>query len=143
MDLPRRHQGVLLSATRSCDESPKPAAGQAGGIERHLTAYLRGLFLVPADDRELDIPGAFMRRDAPAANAWKASELGHLPQHYYSHLMHAFQVVGCRHPDHGTRLVATAIYNRMVHNMHLIPEPRVTFERRLTEDRIASGNVVS
>lgn len=134
MELPLRQQGVMISAVRS---------NQRGGIERHLVAYLRFCFLNPADERELDVPGSFMRRDAPAADDWRPSELGHLPQHYYAHLMHAFQVVGYGHPDRHVRFVALTIYHMMVNNLHLMPEPHGTFERRLSEDRIAAGNVVS
>ena len=35
------------------------------------------------------------------------------------------------------------IYRKMVHNLHLNIETKEQFERRLSEDRIASGEVVS
>lgn len=70
-------------------------------------------------------------------------ELGHLPQHFYSHLMHAFEVVAYRHPTGATRSAAYCIYERMVHNMHLMVEPFRVFEHRLSHDRVAAGTVVS
>lgn len=136
--LPLRHQGVLCSAVRGCDEATKP-----GGIERHLQAYLRWTFMVPADARELDVPGAFMRTDAPDDDIWKPSALGHFPLHYFTHLMHAFQVVGYHHPVKETRSECRKIYNRMVHSLHLEPENKSMMDYRLTEDRFVAGTVVS
>jgi hypothetical protein len=138
-----RHQGVLLASVRNCDVSPKPLRAIDETIDRHLTAYLRWTFLVPADERELDVPGAFIRRDPPPPGRWKASELGHLPLHWYSHLMHAFQIVGIHHPDIDVRVVCTSIYTEMVRSLHLNPEYPGTMLVRLTEDRIAAGTVVS
>jgi hypothetical protein len=138
MELPLRHQGVLCSTLRGCDTATKP-----GGIERHLTAYLRWTFLNPADEREIDVPGAFMRSDAPEHGSWKPSEMGHFPQHYYAHLMHGFQIVGIHHPDHQTADECRTIYERMVWNLHLETEPAERMTERLTEDRFAAGTVVS
>lgn len=143
MELPLREQGVLLSAIRGCDTTEKPRVPGVGPIERHLSAYLRFLVLHPADVREVDIPGAFMRPDYPPSDSWKASEMGHLPQHYYSHLMHAFQVVGYEHPSFDIRTVCYGIYAKMVHNLHLNIETFGEFRMRLTEDRFISGKVVS
>jgi hypothetical protein len=136
--LPLRHQGVLCSAVRSCDTAAKP-----GGIERHLQAYLRFTFMVPADWREIYVPGAFMRPDPPVLDEWKASGLGHFPQHYYSHLMHAFQVVAAHTPDPAVMVACNQIYHKMVHNLHLEPELYAAMDLRLTEDRFISGTVVS
>ena len=136
--LPLRHQGVLCSAVRGCDEATKP-----GGVERHLCAYLRFTFMVPADPRELDVPGAFMRTDPPQDDEWKASALGHFPLHFVTHLMHAYQVVGAHHPDYVTRVACMGIYKKMVHSLHLMPEGSSAMDVRLTEDRFISGTVVS
>lgn len=137
MALPLRHQGVMISAVRGCDEATKP-----GGIERHLAAYLRWVILNPADEREVNIPGAFMRTDPPPAN-WKPSALGHFPLHYVMHIMHAFQVAGNHHPDYSIRSDCYNIYLAMVHSLHLSPEHPHDMDVRLTEDRIISGTVVS
>lgn len=142
-ELPIREQGVMLSAVRGCDTTAKPNAPGEGPIERHLVAFLRWTFLIPADDREVEYPGAFMRDSFPMRNQWKPSEMGHLPVHFYAHLMHAFQVVGNRHPELRIRQVGTDIYTRMVECLHLRTEPYPTYVRRLSEDRIATGTVVS
>lgn len=141
MELPLRHQGVLISATRGCDTTPKPLSSIQGPVERWLSSYLRWTFLNPADERELEYDGAFMSPNAP--HAWKASQLGHLPQHFYAHLMHAFQVVAVHHPNKVIAFECTIIYNKLVDNLHLLPEPTPLMEDRLTADRIERGTVVS
>jgi hypothetical protein len=138
MELPLRYQGTLLAAVRSCDVTPKRPYSEIG---RRLTAYLRWTFMVPADEREVDEAGAFMQSQPPFG--WKASDLGHFPEHWYSHLMHAFEVVGYECPDRVTRQECQRIYETLVYNLHLNPETREQMNARLTEDRIASGNIVS
>lgn len=151
MELPLREQGTLLTAVRGCDLAPKyPISaddtyvvenGRATGAERELTAYLRWCFMNPADIREVDIPGSFFQSVPP--RHWKASQFGHYPQHWYAHIMHAFEVIGWRHPDLSVRASALIIYRKFVHNLHLEPEIFEQFVKRLSEDRIASGTVVS
>lgn len=149
--MPLRFQGTLLTGIRGCDVAPKfipPKSevyvaenGRGMGAERELVAFLRFCVMNPADEREIDVPGAFFQSVPPAY--WKPSQFGHYPQHWYAHLMHSFEVVGYCNPN--TKLAGTArgIYIQLVHNLHLLPE---TFERmneRLTEDRIATNTVVS
>lgn len=151
MDLPLREQGTLLTGVRSCDVSPKVplcinekhgcSTGEASA-DRQLVAYLRWLIMVPADEREVDyMPGAFMQSEPPAD--WKPSQFGHYPLHWFSHVMHGFQIVGVRHPEPEIRHKAEQIYLRMVHSLHLNIESDEEMIFRLGEDRIASGTVVS
>src|SRR4051812_45559306 len=109
MELPLREQGTLLTAVRGCDLTPKlPLDSNA----RKLICCLRYRFLNPADEREVDAePGTFMSRQDPPD--FKFSELGHLPWHWLSHVMHAIEVVGYRHPDMRERRVWGTIYYRM------------------------------
>ncbi|KKK78193.1 hypothetical protein LCGC14_2846000, partial [marine sediment metagenome] len=124
----------------SIDERYGCSTGESSP-ERHLVAFLRHCVLHPADPREVDICGAWFQTKPP--DKWKPSQLGHYPQHWYSHLMHCFEVVGHMHPDDRLRMDANRIYARLVHNMHLIPETRDQMLERLTEDRMAKGTVVS
>lgn len=98
MELPIREQGTLLTAVRGCDDEPKQwtATGFADSPGRRLTAFIRYCFMVPADAREVDIPGAFFQSNPPPN--FKPSEFGHLPQHWYSHAMHALEVISYRSP---------------------------------------------
>lgn len=143
MLLPLREQGTLLTAVRGCDEEPKQwiTQGISDSKGRRLTAFIRWCFINPADPREVDIPGAFFQSKAPSP--FKPSEFGHLPQHWYSHVMHALEVIGWRHPSLDVRETAYNLYVAMVENLHLNPEGFNQFETRLNEDRIASGKVVS
>jgi hypothetical protein len=74
---------------------------------------------------------------------FKASEFGHLPQHWYSHAMHALEIIGYWHPLPEIRTQAYILYEKMVKNFHLNVETKSQQWDRLTEDRIAKGEVVS
>jgi len=150
MELQLREQGTLLTGIRGCDDAPKhpPTIVEQWGCstgecspERHLSAFLRYCVLNPADPREVDVPGAWFQSSPP--EDWKPSQLGHYPLHWYSHLMHCFEIVGYRHPDPPLAAKALGIYMRLVGNLHLNLETREQMERRLGEDRIAAGEVVS
>jgi hypothetical protein len=96
----------------------------------------------PADAREIGCEeGAFFMDKPP--ERFKPSEFGHLPQHWYSHVMHALEIIGYHHPDKNIRAVTFALYIAMVKNIHLNPETEDQLLNRLTEDRIAKGEVVS
>lgn len=150
MKLPLRAQGTLLTGVRGCDLAPKNptciderfgcSTGESS-VERHLVAFLRWCILHPADAREIDIPGAWFQSSPP--EKWKPSQFGHYPQHWYSHVMHCFEVVAYYHPLANVANDAYQIYLRLVHNMHLRPETREQMIERLTEDRIKNDTVVS
>lgn len=142
MKLPLRAQGTLMTCIRGCDLAPKPMHPETNWpTERALTAYLRWCILNPADPREVDVPGAFFQSRLP--KEWKPSLLEHYPLHWYSHIMHSFEVIGYMHFSAATRAEASAIYIRMVHALHLHPETKEEMVSRLTEDRIAAGAIVS
>lgn len=141
MELPLREQGTLLTVIRGCDLAPKPQDPNTETAERQLTAFLRWCILIPADPREVDTPGAFMRSRLP--EHWKPSQFGHYPLHWVLHMMHAAEVIGYRHPDTYVRTRVLKIYNRFVASLHLVAESRASMIDRLSEDRIAGGNIVS
>lgn len=139
VELPLREQGTLLTGVRGCDLTPKLPLDST---ERQLVAFLRWCFMVPADPRETDAePGAFFQSHPPYN--WKASELGHYPQHWVSHVLHCFEVIAWRHPNMNVRGDAWMIYEKIVESWHLKPENRNDMIDRLSEDRIAKGNIVS
>lgn len=150
MELPLRAQGTLLTGVRGCDLAPKSmeygvegrgcSTGESSP-ERHLVAFLRYCFMVPADPREVDVPGAFFQSKPPCD--WKPSMFGHYPQHWYSHVMHCFEVIAFEHPDANVAIMARYIYERLVYNMHLNGETQKQYDERMNEDRIANGTVVS
>lgn len=150
MELPLRAQGTLLTGIRGCDIAPKnPFAieeryGCSTGentVERELAAFLRFCVCNAADQREIDICGAWFKSTPPST--WKPSQLGHYPLHWYSHIMHCYEVVGYLHPDVRTAYHAFVVYKRLVASLHLNIETKEQMLERLTEDRIANNTVVS
>ena len=138
MELPLREQGTLMTAVRGCDLTPKyPLDSQ----ERQLVAAIRGAFMVPADPREMDVVGGFMRSSPPAN--FKPSCLGHYPHHWVMHVLHAVEVIAYRHPDTAVWYIWMPIYHSIVQSLHLNVETFEQFEQRMTEDRIAKDKVVS
>lgn len=144
MELPLRFQGTLLTAVRGCDDEAKQwvKTGVAYSPGRRLTAFIRYCFMNPADEREVDSEeGAFFMSSPP--EPFKASQFGHLPQHWYAHVMHALEIIAYYHPDVQAAWHANRLYLAMVRNLHLNPETKEQQWERLTEDRIATGTVVS
>ena len=141
MELPRREQGTLLTCVRGCDLTPK---FPLNSLERRLVSALRCAFMNPADVREVDRePGSFFSSEPPHPKTWKASELGHYPLHWFSHVMHSAEVIGYRHPDRDTAFLWECIYIKLAESLHLRPESKDAMIERLSEDRIAKGSVVS
>lgn len=144
MELPLRFQGTLLTAVRGCDEEAKSwvRTGVAFSQGRRITAFIRFCFMNPADPREIDYEeGAFFMSTPP--KPFKPSQFGHLPQHWYSHVMHALEVIAYHHPDVNISSQALLMYREMVHSFHLNVETKEEQWKRLTEDRIATETVVS
>jgi hypothetical protein len=94
----------------------------------------------PADPREVDMPGAWFQSTVPD---FKPSMFGHYPLHWYSHVMHCFEIVGTYHPVPRIAGEAEEVYERLVNGLHLNPEYDFQLKQRLTEDRIAADTVVS
>lgn len=144
MELPLRYQGTLLTAVRGCDNEPKQwtKTGVVYSPGRRLTAYIRWCFMNPADEREIDVEeGAFFMSTPP--DPLKPSDFGHLPQHWYAHVMHALEIIGRCHPNREVMVTSYEMYRKFVRALHLNPETDVQLYERLTEDRIAQGTVVS
>jgi hypothetical protein len=143
-ELPLRFQGTLLTAVRGCDDEPKSwtKTGVSFSQGRRITAYIRWCFMNPADSREVDAEeGAFFMSTPPVF--FKPSQFGHLPQHWYSHIMHSLEIIGYHHPNEKIRNQTLSLYSAMVHSFHLNIETKEQLWNRLTEDRIAKGEIVS
>ena len=57
--------------------------------------------------------------------------------------MHALEIIAYKHPSLGVQQMAFGCYNSMVKNLHLNPETEEQQWNRLTEDRVAKGEIVS
>lgn len=144
MELPLRYQGTLLTSVRGCDEEAKSwvRTGVAYSPGRRLTAFIRFCFMNPADPREIDYEeGSFFMSTPP--EPFKPSAFGHLPLHWYTHAMHALEIIGYCHPNKGIAYKAHILYVQMVRGLHLNIESQRQMEIRLTEDRIINRTVVS
>lgn len=67
-----------------------------------------------------------------------------LHSHYQVHAMHAFEIVGYKHPDPSVREFWRTMYERMAHAYHLWPETEEQMDRRLGDSEIdwrARGDV--
>jgi hypothetical protein len=74
----------------------------------------------------------------PLMNVVVDSYLCHLdaiPHHFQLHFMHAAEILGYKHPVSPTRQWWNAVYLRLVHDMHLYPEPESDMDLRLGDDR--------
>ncbi len=137
MELPLRHQGVLVAAVRGCDGAPKENSAKP------IVRALRYATMNPADEREVGMASAFM---APGFSEEELigflKDWDHYPIHFVQHLMHACQVIGYCSPIKGDALQFKKAYALMVYKLHLNPETPNEMHDRLTEDRIAKyGNV--
>lgn len=135
--LPIRHQGVLITALRGCDNAPKENSA------KNVLRALRYMVLNPADERELDFPSAFMLRELKAEHIVAfLKDWDHYPIHFVQHLMHAVEVIAYCHetPHHEPWY---GFYHRICHKLHVNPETPMQMEERLTEDRIAKYNAAN
>lgn len=141
MKLPLRHQGVLVTALRGCDLTPK---NPLDSLERRLTAAIRGYTLNAFDSREIGkVNGSFMSLTIPDAPRTRISAFEHYPLHYVIHLLHAFEVIAYKHPEMQISTQFLLLYCRLVQGLHLNIETEQEMDKRLCEDRIATGELAS
>lgn len=121
--IPLRMQSTLLLGLRGPDTHACPNV-------KKVQRWLRGLTFKPGNpDNVAEFMGGQperIREKGPTAK-----ELEFCSQHFYSHLMHALQVVGYKHPDEATAQLGYFLYRDMVELMHLESEVRAAFEERL------------
>lgn len=123
--IPIRMQSTLLLGLRGPDTHACPNL-------KTITRWLRGLTFKPGNPGNVN---EFMH-DTPARIIEKgpaAKELEFCSQHYYSHLMHAIEVVAYRHPDKNIRGMALYRFIDMCSAFHLPVESKDDFEKRLYE----------
>lgn len=141
--IPVMQQSVLFSGIRGMD----------GLAKRHpakmLVRFYRRCVLISAFDGAAltnpyaegggDFTGPSLER--PFVGQWPEAMTPHvdafvrardeMPLHYFTHMLHAFQIIGCHHPDQTIRDFWWGIYERMCHTLHLFPESPQQLNRRL------------
>lgn len=139
-------QTVLLTAIRGPDGLPK-----YGCVKMLLRWFRRCTLLSAMDGKVLDNPydghgGSFTGPSLPTWSKYWESEmdaivseylqsLDAIPHHFHLHFMHAAEIVGYKHPDGRIRQWWHGTYLRLVHDMHLQPEPESNMDERLGDDR--------
>lgn len=129
-------QSVLLSAIRNADGVAKRHKSKA-----LIRWYRRCVLLSAFDGRELTDPredggGSFT---GPVANIASALDdfidsRDEMSLHYFAHAMHAFEILGYKHPDHETRAFWYEAYLRMAHALHVWPETIEQLDARLGDN---------
>ena len=152
-DLSFMQQTVLLTAIRGPDNTPK-----YGPVKMLMRWYRRCVLVSSLEGGIIDNPykplvgGSFMGPSydpkdyiGTGMNTWQEvmgdivsqylREVDALPHHFHLHLMHAFEIVGYKHPNDPIRDWFRNTYFRFVHDMHLWPEQIGEMEKRLSDDR--------
>lgn len=134
MELGLRHQGVLLTAVRGCDTSPKNDASKM-----FIRSYRAKVLNCHCGDprkaatfiEEVGLDGELDRFRLLRKN------VDHLPHHYLMHLIHAIEIVGYKHPDQKVREQWSWFYYKLVHGLHLVQETEEQLDQRLNADEAA------
>jgi hypothetical protein len=130
-----RHQGVLMSVIRGCDNAPKedPAKALARSIRYvllHSFSDKPSSFIENVDEEEL-------KRRMVAV----LSSHDQYPVHYIMHLLHATEIIGYKHPDRDVAARWEWFYRNLAKCFHLNPETEEQLDERLgaCEDQFANN----
>jgi hypothetical protein len=131
MNLGLRHQGVLVNATRGCDDAPK------NDPSKMLTRCYRAVIL----NAHVGDP-----RKSASYIEWTGADileerfenfrrnLDHYPHHYVMHLIHAIEIVGYKHPDLAVSAQWERFYLKLCKGLHVNPETDEQLDARLNAD---------
>lgn len=142
MDLGLRHQGVLLTAVRGCDDAPKDDPSKL------FTRMLRGCFL-NAHCGDPNKAQTFI--ESPKKISMHPLEefdkrftafrknLDHYPHHYVMHVVHTMEIIGYYHPDLDIQYMAHDFYNIFCRGLHVNPETKEQLDTRLNKNEADFG----
>jgi hypothetical protein len=126
-----RHQGVLVSAVRGCDNVPRDDAS------KYIVRVYRGI-LLKSHCGDIKKAASFMIPFEPKWwDSYKMeflSSIDHYPNHWILHFMHACEIVGYKHSDGPVRVAFHQLYKRLVSKFHLYPETEMQLDYRLDAD---------
>lgn len=133
-ELPIMQQSVLLSSVRNADMVEK------GHPSKDLIRWYRRCILVSAFEGEAfkspytrgggSFTGPLIKDLAFCVDDFLRARDG-MSLHYYAHAMHAFEILGYKHPVEHTRREWHEVYSRMAHALHLWPETEEQMDARL------------
>lgn len=132
-ELPPRMQGVLLTAIRGADTSPREAAIKT--LARYYRAtVIHGLNDDPKTFLKLcDYEQPSARRNVQELMEEVLKDHDAHPHHYLMHLIHAAQIVGAFHPVEECAGVWEFFYVRFCIKFHMNPESVEDLKKRLCE----------
>lgn len=123
LQIPIRMQSTLLLGLRGTDTHSCPNV-------KKIQRWLRGLAFVPGNPANVaEFMGSEPERIIEKSAC--AKELEFCTQHFYSHLMHAIEVIAYRHPEPKVQDLAYGLFMDMCSLFHLPVEDHDTFEARL------------
>ena len=133
-ELPLRHQGVLLTAIRGCDTSPKEDDVKA--LARSYRCALLNAFV---GDPKKSV--SFIEWVSPETLRERMLRVtknhDHYPHHYIMHLVHAAEILGYYHPFLASEWLW--FYQVMCRKLHMTPETKAELDARLTASEYEFG----
>ena len=133
MELGLRHQGVIVSAIRGCDTSPKYSHTKT------LSRYLRGSIMNAhcGDIRKaktfMELPESLEQFNIVVEGFMDEHDM--LPHHYVLHLIHAAEIVGYFRKDEIGQMWMS-FYARMCKKMHVTAESMYELNTRLNKNEV-------
>ncbi len=121
--LPWKQQSVIMSSFRGPDLS-RPAA------IKKLNRWVRTVTQNNADPST-----DYMKKIVLPDIEDLKEEIGYCTMHYYTHFIHALEIIGYNHPDENVREIAKGYYLGLVDFAHLNPETKEQLNKRL-EDKV-------
>jgi hypothetical protein len=131
MNLGLRHQGTILTAIRGCDTAPKNDPSKM--LVRCFRDVVLNPFVGDAAKAATFIERVSHEELLGRMYAYRKN-LDHYPHHYVTHLMHAVEIVGYKHPDNATRNSWRSFYRALCHSLHINYETEEQLDARLNAD---------
>lgn len=130
MELPLMQQAVLATGVRGPDGVSRE------GCHKEVCRYLRYLTLMPAHSDHIENPAdKFMSPSLDHIGASLAdfvSSHDQYPLHWLMHTIHAYQIIGYKHPDLDHSLRCQRFYLLMCDAFHMAPEKKTDMDNRLS-----------
>jgi hypothetical protein len=133
-----RHQGVLVSAVRGCDDAPKDDPSKL--FVRCYRAVILNAHCVNPEKAATFIQVVPVMTLAERFYNFRKN-LDHYPHHYVMHFIHAIEIIGYKHPSSEVRAIWREFYNTLCRGLHVSPESEMELDYRLNADEETFGRI--